>query len=112
HAEDGAVDADAEGQRQHCEGSKTGAAPQVADGVARVLQQRIEQTGPPLIEDILANQGAVAEFAMGGGTRGFGAHAAVAIELGLMFEVRADLVVEVVSMPGEPVHAPSTRTST
>ena len=93
-AEDGAVGADAEGQRQRDDDGEGGIGPQLPEGIAEILQGVLDETGASGFAAVFADLLVAAEGETGAAARfGFG-KAGLPELLDFVVEVKAELVVE------------------
>jgi len=93
--EDRRVAADAESQRQRGDCRESFAASESAQAIANVLPKLLNPGPTPSFTDVFLDQGGVSERAHGTVLRLFGGNAGLLLLLGLKFEVRAQLALQI-----------------
>ena len=93
--EDGGVYAQAKAYGRDYRECEEGCAPESAQRIANILQQRFGQIDAALIAAFFSNGGGAAEFEVGAAPRFGGVHTGLQILTGLHFDVKLNFVVEV-----------------
>src|SRR5260370_27178687 len=105
---DGGVGADAKSQRDQADGSEARPLAQLAQAVADILEEILDEADAAFVAAFLLEVFDGAESAQGGSVGGLRLHAGGEVLLDLLVEMEAKLMVELVFDQGPPEKRPQT----